>query len=146
MVLQGSRLRMKDRFAILLAACLGLFPVVLRAGDWPQWRGLNRDGLAQETGLLKDWPKEGPPLRWTYTNAGLGYSGPAVVGDRLFLMGARDGTEIVFALDLKSAQGSAVKELWSTKIGPLFTWKGNNWNAGPNATPTVDEIGRASWR
>jgi len=124
----------------LLILPVSLCAVVLStvAADWPQWRGPNRDGLANEAGLLKTWPKEGPPLRWTYTNAGVGYSGPAVVGDRLFLMGARDGAEYVFALDLKSEQGSTVKELWSTKIGPLFTWKGNEWNAGPSATPTVD--------
>jgi len=128
---------MKNRLAITLAIGL-LFPLSIQAGDWPQWRGPNRDGLANETGLLKTWPKEGPPLRWTYTNAGIGYSGPAVVGDRLFLMGARDGTEYVYALDLKSAQGNTVKETWSAGIGPLFTWKGNDWNAGPSATPTVD--------
>jgi hypothetical protein len=129
---------MKDRLLIALATCLPLAPLSIEAGDWPGWRGPNRDGLANETGLLKTWPKEGPPLRFTYKNAGIGYSGPAVVGDRLFLMGGRDGAEYVFALDLKNAQGSTVPELWSTKIGPLFTWKGNNWNAGPSATPTVD--------
>src|SRR5712692_5023991 len=129
---------MKDRLAITLATCLWLSPFSIEAGDWPGWRGPNRDGLAKEAGLLKTWPKHGPPLRWTYSNAGIGYSGPAVVGDRLFLMGARDGAEYVFALDLKSEQGSAVKELWSTTIGPLFAWKDNNWNAGPSAPPTVD--------
>src|SRR5262249_38918502 len=39
---------------------------------------------------------------------------------------------------LGGAAGQPPKEIWATKIGPLFTWKGNNWNAGPNATPTVD--------
>jgi outer membrane protein assembly factor BamB len=108
------------------------------AADWPQWRGPHRDGVAQETGLLKSWPKEGPPLLWTYANAGVGYSGPAIVGDRLFLMGGRDGTEYLFALDLASVQGNMVKEIWSARIGPLFTWKGNDFNAGPSGTPTVD--------
>jgi outer membrane protein assembly factor BamB len=129
---------MKKSLAMVLAFCLQLLPFSIQAGDWPGWRGPNRDGVALEAGLLKAWPKDGPALRWTYTNAGMGYSGPAVVGDRLFLMGARDGTEQVFALDLKTAEGSTVKELWSAKIGPMFTWKGNDWNAGPSATPTVD--------
>ena len=30
-------------------------------GDWPQWRGPNRDGISKETGLLKQWPQQGPP-------------------------------------------------------------------------------------
>src|SRR5581483_7922373 len=122
----------------LAATGLLLIPLSILAGDWPQWRGPNRDGVAHETGLLASWPKEGPPLRWTYTHAGIGYSGAAVVGNRLFSMGARDGTEVVFALDLTSAQGNSVKELWSAKIGPMFTWKENHWNAGPSATPAVD--------
>jgi len=129
---------MKVRRATVLAVCLLLLPLSIQAGDWAQWRGPNRDGVSDETGLIKSWPKEGPPLVWTYTNAGIGYSGPAIVGDRLFLMGARDETEYVFALDLKSVPGSTVKEVWSAKIGPLFTWKGNSFNAGPSATPTVD--------
>jgi outer membrane protein assembly factor BamB len=129
---------MKGRRAITLAVLLPLLPVSIRAGDWPQWRGPNRDDVAAETGLLKSWPKGGPPLLWTYTNAGIGYSGPAIVGDRLFLMGARNGSEYVFALDLKSTADKTVKEIWSANIGPLFTWKGNNFNAGPSATPTVD--------
>ena len=129
---------MKARSAIILAVVIVLVPMSIFAGDWPQWRGPNRDDIASETGLLKSWPKAGPPLLWTYTNAGIGYSGPAIVGDRLFLIGARDGTEYVFALDLKSVSGKTIKEVWSAKIGPLFTWKGNDFNAGPSATPTVD--------
>src|SRR5207237_7891401 len=76
----------------------------------------------------------GPPLLWTFSDAGFGYSGPAVIGDRLYMSGGRANSDAVFALDIKAAP----KELWSVKIGPLFTWRGNNWNMGPNATPTVD--------
>ncbi len=35
------------------------------ADDWPQWRGPNRDAVSPATGLLTDWPEEGPPLVWT---------------------------------------------------------------------------------
>src|SRR6516164_11116545 len=34
------------------------------AGDWPQWRGPNRDGLSQETDLLTSWPEKGPMQLW----------------------------------------------------------------------------------
>ena len=33
------------------------------AGDWPQWRGPNRNGQATSTGLLKKWPSDGPAVR-----------------------------------------------------------------------------------
>ncbi|MBI3832156.1 MAG: PQQ-like beta-propeller repeat protein [Planctomycetes bacterium] len=35
------------------------------SSDWPQWRGPNRDGIAQASPKLLDaWPKEGPPQLW----------------------------------------------------------------------------------
>lgn len=131
------RLRLLSQiFGVCLgvAAC-GLLATPLLAADWPQFRGPNRDGISKETGLLKSWPKEGPPLLWTFKNGGVGYSGPAVVGRRLYMSGGRDGAELVYAVDLAS---NPPRELWSVKIGPIFDWKGNVFNAGPSATPTVD--------
>lgn len=115
---------------VFLAAAAG-------GADWPQFRGPNRDGVSSETGLRPNWPKEGPPLLWTYAGAGVGYSGPAVVGERLFISCGRGDAEHLVALDLKAPAGQPPKELWAVKLGPLFTWQGNSWNAGPNATPTV---------
>jgi outer membrane protein assembly factor BamB len=118
----------------LLAVMAGLLALTARADDWPQFRGPNRDGISKETGLLKKWPKDGPKLVWTYKDAGAGYSSPSVVGDRLYLTGARGDDEYLFALDLKE---SPPKQVWKVKIGPTFTWKGNIWNAGPSSSPTV---------
>src|SRR5436190_23393989 len=95
-----------------LTALLVLSGVAL-GGDWPQWNGPNRDGHANEKGLLKVWPKDGPKLLWTYSEAGTGYTAPAVVGGKIYTMGCRKDDEYVFCLD---AQG---KELWATKIGPV---------------------------
>lgn len=103
------------------------------ADDWPQWRGLERNNASKEKGLLQSWPKNGPALLWTYTNAGAGYSTPAIVGDKVFSMGARGDTEYVFCVTLKDGA-----ELWSARVAPTFTWKGNTWGDGPRATPTVD--------
>jgi hypothetical protein len=50
------------------------------AADWPQWRGPRRDGFSQETGLLKQWPVEGPKLLWQLKDIGEGYETPAVAG------------------------------------------------------------------
>lgn len=126
---------MKRHFLLSLGSLLLALPIAL-SDDWPQYRGPRRDGVSRETGLLQEWPKDGPKLLWTYTNAGVGYAGPAIVGDRLYTSGGRGDSEFVIALDLK-AKGKP-SELWATRIGPLFTWKGNSWNAGPNVTPTVD--------
>ena len=45
------------------------------AGDWPQWRGPNRDGKSAETGLLQSWPDGGPALLWKAAGLGVGYAG-----------------------------------------------------------------------
>ena len=118
---------------LLLAITILRAPALVQADDWPQWRGPLRDGISRETGLLQNWPKDGPPLLWTYRNAGVGYSSPAVVGGRLIMSGGRDRSEWAIAVDTVSG-----KELWSTELGPLFTFQGNSWGDGPRATPTVD--------
>jgi len=124
---------MRIRVSLFLIAIASL--PALHADDWPQFRGPQRDGVSREKGLMQEWPAGGPKLRWTFDGAGLGYSGPAIVGDRLYLCGARGDEDFVFALDLK---GDEPKELWARKIGPRFTWKGNQWNTGPNVSPTVE--------
>jgi outer membrane protein assembly factor BamB len=117
-----------------LALAFGLLALSARADDWPQFRGPNRDNVSKEKGLLKTWPPAGPKLAWTYKELGNGYSGPAVVGDTLYIMGTRGEDEVLIALDLTK---NPPAEKWALKIGPVFTWKGNQWNKGPSATPTV---------
>ena len=98
--------------------------------DWPQWRGPDRSDLSKEAGLLKQWPAEGPKQVWLFKNAGQGYSGPAIVGGKLFTLGTRDGKEILLSLD-----ASTGKELW---VHPLSDILGNGWGDGPRGTPSVD--------
>lgn len=123
---------MSPRFAISLAClCLtGLVAPLAMAEDWPAWRGPNRDGICQETGLLKEWPAGGPKLLWKATGLGEGYSGPSIVGDLLFTMGDRNGKEWVMALDL-TKEG---QEVWAAPIGPI-RHTGDGY-PGPRATPT----------
>lgn len=98
--------------------------------DWPQWRGLQRDGKSPETGLMKSWPDSGPERKWIYRNAGVGYSGPAIADGVLYAMGARSGTEFLFAVDAGNG-----REKWAVAIGRTFE---ESHGDGPRATPTVD--------
>jgi outer membrane protein assembly factor BamB len=68
--------------AVVLAAWVG--PVV-RADDWPQWLGPRRDGVWRETGIVRALPKDGPVVLWR-TPLAAGYTGPAVVAGRVFVM------------------------------------------------------------
>ena len=101
-----------------------------QAADWLQWRGPGREDRSPDTGLLKQWPKGGPKRVWLFENAGLGYGGYSVAGDRLFTVGLRGEEEFLIAVDTRTG-----KELWSAKIGTQFS---NRWGNGPRMTPTVD--------
>src|SRR4030095_4761296 len=81
--------------------------------DWPQWRGPQRDGTSQESGLLKQWPAGGPKLLWQGHDIGDGYSTPAVVGTRIYLMSNR-GMENEFVQALSTQDGTPV---WTTRVG-----------------------------
>jgi outer membrane protein assembly factor BamB len=101
-------------------------------GDWPQFRGPNRDGASAETGLLQELPPGGPPLAWKATGLGIGYSTVAVVGNRIYTIGENSESSSVVALN--TADG---KQVWSAKLGkpgapgmPAFE--------GPRSIPTVE--------
>ncbi len=97
--------------------------------DWPQWRGANRDDVSTESGLLQEWPSEGPATVWTSFVAGDGYSGFAIVGDRMFTVGADEANE--YAICLNADDGSVI---WRQNIDERFT---NKWGDGPRCTPTI---------
>jgi outer membrane protein assembly factor BamB len=125
---------MKSRRIILSGLVLlfaGAGQVMAQAGaNWPQWRGPNRDGVSKETGLLKQWPAEGPPLLWKASGAGRGYSSFSIANGRLYTMGLRGDREYVIAFDVANG-----KEAWATAHGGAFrTDRGD----GPRGTPTID--------
>jgi outer membrane protein assembly factor BamB len=102
------------------------------ADDWPAWRGPNRNGICEETGLLNEWPAGGPKLLWQANGLGEGFSGPSVVGNNLYLMGQRDGQEWVMAIDWSKGGRPA----WATPVGPIRHQGGGY--PGPRSTPTID--------
>ena len=78
------------RMAILVVFAAGCFGTALfvsnraQADDWPQWLGPQRDWVWRESGLVEEFPDGGPRIAWRVP-VGIGYSGPAVVGDRVYL-------------------------------------------------------------
>ncbi|MFP4056694.1 MAG: PQQ-binding-like beta-propeller repeat protein [Candidatus Brocadiia bacterium] len=108
-------------------------------GEWPQWRGPNRDAICTETGLLDEWPEDGPPLLWKMEGFGIGYATVAITGGRLYttgdleLEGKTDSKgrpvreQFVIAADLATR-----KIIWTAKVGPPH-------KDGSRCTPTVDD-------
>jgi outer membrane protein assembly factor BamB len=115
------------------AAVFAAFVLSAIAADWPQWRGPERTGVSKETGLLQDWPKDGPKLRWKANDIGTGYSTPIVVAGRAYLQSTRGDTEYCLALEEKSG-----KQIWSEAIGGVGKNQGPQY-PGTRATPTFNE-------
>ena len=150
--------------AAILASALGLAGAfIAEAGDWPQFRGPERNGTSPETGLARAWPESGPPELWRVP-LGPGFSGIAAVDGKLYtlfstapptppepLADTRDGQENdpggveATPEDAPEAAGgrevvaafdaATGRELWRTDLGEAFT---NEYGDGPRSTPTVD--------
>lgn len=98
--------------------------------DWPQWRGPDRTGQSQETGLLKQWPNGGPQLSWKVNGLGEGYSSPTIAGGTIYVLGAEGGSEKMFALN--EADGSPK---WNAPLGSVADGGGYK---GPRGSATIN--------
>jgi outer membrane protein assembly factor BamB len=108
---------------------------VADAANWPQWRGPERNGISTETGLLTEWPEGGPKLLWQKGDLGGGYSTPAVVGNRLYILGSAGlDNEFVQALDV-AKNG---EQIWRKRIGKVGEPDQRPPYPGARSTPTVD--------
>src|SRR5215813_8240740 len=76
------------RFAALFLSLIAYSP--LRADDWPQWLGPQRDSVWRESGIVEKFPDGGPSIRWRVP-IGSGYAGPAVAMGRVYVTDRRLG-------------------------------------------------------
>jgi outer membrane protein assembly factor BamB len=124
---------------LLFVLALGLAPAGIlwaedlsKAKDWPQWRGPRRDAISTETGLLREWPKDGPRLLWNSKTVsggksiGTGYSSISIADGKIYTMGDHGSDGFVFCLEEETG-----KQLWATRVSP-------GQGDGPRCTPTVD--------
>lgn len=115
----------------ILVGCLAVFGVNgLLAGDWPQWRGANRDAKASDFTPPKTWPKS-LTQKWKVT-VGNGVATPALVGDKLYVFARRDGDEVIACLDAASG-----KEIWADKYPAKPASGPAGQFPGPRSSPTV---------
>ncbi|HUV39084.1 MAG TPA: PQQ-binding-like beta-propeller repeat protein, partial [Planctomycetota bacterium] len=127
---------------VLLVACVCAVAAGQQAAnpaavgsDWPHWAGPNGNCISDETGLLKEWPKEGPKVLWRIP-VGVGSNHPSVAGDDLFYAQLDDDSrhETIKCIDANTG-----KEKWSyTWDVPPVHWVG--WGElGVRATPTITD-------
>jgi outer membrane protein assembly factor BamB len=102
--------------------------------DWGQWRGPRRTGVSAETGLADAWPAGGPKLVWHATDVGDGYGSPAIVGNRIYLLG-NEGLDNEFVQAIDAASG---RQVWRQRIGMVGEPDQNPTYPAARSTPTVD--------
>jgi len=123
-----------QRLGIVVALTTVGASLVVDAADWPQWRGPQRHGVSQETGLLKQWPADGPKLLWQVNDIGDGYATVAVVGTRLYTLANR-GLDNEFVAALSAENGKVV---WTTRLGNVGNPDQTPSYPKARSTPTVD--------
>ena len=96
------------------------------------WRGPERQGIYNETGLLREWPAAGPVMKWAYERLGAGFSSPVVADGNIYVTGKEDGTGYVYKI---SMDGNLVDRF---AYGPEF--HGEGYPGSRNSPAVVDNM------
>ena len=137
------------RTASVLAAVaiFGSHPAQVRADDWPQWLGPQRDGVWRETGILQAFPTNGLKILWRVPIGG-GYTGPAVAKGRVYVMdrqleaGASNPADAFARGEIRGGErvlclnATDGKVLWQHAYPCPYTV---SYPAGLRVTPTVHQ-------
>tara|TARA_B100001123_G_scaffold433986_1_gene559726 strand:+ start:233 stop:1594 length:1362 start_codon:yes stop_codon:yes gene_type:complete len=124
---------------VAITCVVGLPTGALNAEDWPQWRGVDRDAVWRDTGLVERFPDGGLVVKWRVPVRG-GFAGPAVADGRVFVLdyqetpGSRtmDGHERLVVLDEETGA-----QLWTQEWPAAYRNIHVKFAIGPRATPTV---------
>jgi outer membrane protein assembly factor BamB len=103
----------------------------LQAGDWPGFRGAQRDGRYTGEHITTDWNERAPRKLWRQ-RVGPGWSSFAVVGSRLYTQEQHGPDEAVVCYDADTG-----KELWAQQERTRFAE--TMGGPGPRATPTFHD-------
>lgn len=118
---------MKSIFSkLLITIFFCIIFVNISFGQLFEWRGPERSGVYNETGLLKKWPAGGPQLLWEAVDMGDGYSSATVTDDAVYVTGRKENSDVLTALTLDG------KKKWETLYGKA--WMTNH--TGSRCIPT----------
>ncbi len=95
---------------------------------WPAFQGPRGDNISTETGLLREWPEDGPELLWTARGIGSGYSTVSLAGGLIYTAGNIGDNTVVTALTLDG------EVRWQAPVGGAWA----KAYPGTRSTPTID--------
>ncbi len=111
----------------MAGACLAAFSS--QGADWPQWRGVQRDGRVADGEQIPSTLSTEPKVVWRMEIGG-GFSSPVVANGKLVYQDVRNGKETAHLIDAKTG-----KEIWSTPYAAEYQ---DEWGPGPRSTPIID--------
>ena len=114
----------------LTLSSLVFFANVAQAGDWPQILGTQRDGVAINETLLKDWPQSGPKEVWQ-EKVGQGFAGVSVRNNVVYVFHRVGNPEIVEARNATNGES-----IWKKEF-PCAYRGGMSSDSGPRCVPVV---------
>jgi len=114
-----------------------LVTALVRAENWPNWRGPNYDGVSNEKNLPAEFG-DGKNMLWKLPMPGMGSSTPVVWNDRIFFTSATENNDI-----LAMCVSTAGKELWRHKLGASN--RKARGDEGNDSSPTASTDGKHVW-
>lgn len=124
------------QFMCLLIALFVILPMQMHfasADEWHQWRGKDREGVWNETGIIEEFESTEIPLRWRVP-IGSGYSGPSVADGRVYVtdrLTKPKQVERVHCFDSETGES-----IWSYTYDCVYRI---DYTAGPRATVTLHD-------
>lgn len=101
-------MRLAHKWIVVIGILFLIAGSTLRAADWPQYLGPNRNSISAEKGLLRSWSEKGPEVLWSVA-VGKGYGGPVVKDGKVYLLDRDEKVgDILRCFDLSDG-----KELWN---------------------------------
>lgn len=99
--------------------------------DWPTFLGPSHNNFSQETGLLLDWPEDGPPLLWT-REVSDGYGPPVVDRGHLVYFHRIGDEEIIECTDAETGTETRWRHAYPTQYVDQY-----GYNGGPRSGPCI---------
>jgi len=96
-----------------------------------EWRGPDRSGIYDETGLLTEWPSGGPEEIWSVNGIGNGFGSPVTDGEHIYITGETDSLAILHCFNMDG------EKVWQVSLGKEWT---ENYPGSRSAPTLVDSL------
>ncbi|MEA3462435.1 MAG: PQQ-binding-like beta-propeller repeat protein, partial [Bacteroidota bacterium] len=119
---------------ILLLVVLGIIHMSCQTQDWPDWRGENRDGTWEASGIVETINSDVIELEWSVP-IGPGYSGPTVAKGKVYVTDRIERpsqAERVLCFDEQTGE-----QIWAHQYACVYDNVG--YPAGPRTSVILNE-------